>query len=311
MHMAKHTWIIALACAVLCVALVACSGGESEKGNPSSETSGSPLNAPATIEAQAFNDDAAISSNGASIDTSQAANGYVAAKGTNSSRLKFQVTKGDMSYNYDLPSDGSPIYCPINMGDGEYSFRVMQNTSGQNYVEIASTQENVSLNSEFSPFLQPNVYCDYNESSECVSVARSLTAQTSNQGEAVQAICEYVINNISYDTSKADTLRTATGYIPSPDDTLASGTGICFDYASLGCAMLRSQGIPCQIITGYVSPDDIYHAWIMVYIDGVWKCGEFSVSRNTWSRVDLTFAASSGNVSQVGDGKNYTVRYTY
>lgn len=312
-HIARYRRVLVLASAALCVALVACSGGGGSggSGGTGSETSGSPLNAPTSIQAQTFDDGSAISANDASIDTSHASSGYVAAKGTNASRLKFQVTKGDMSYNYDLPADGSPIYCPINMGSGDYTFRVMQNTSGQNYVEIASTEETVTLDSEFSPFLQPNVFCDYSESSECVKTARSLVASAGNQGEAVRIICEYVIDNISYDKSKAESLKSATGYIPNPDETLASGTGICFDYASLGCAMLRSQGIPCQVITGYVSPNDIYHAWIMVYIDGEWKCGEFSVERNTWSRVDLTFASTSGDVSTVGDGKNYTERYTY
>ena len=77
--------------------------------------------------------------------------------------------------------------------------------------------------------------------------------------------------------------------------TLASGTGICFDYASLGAAMLRSLGIPCQVITGYVSPDDVYHAWNMVYIDGEWISVEISIKPNSWTRVDLTFAASGAD----------------
>ena len=101
-----------------------------------------------------------------------------------------------------------------------------------------------------------------------------------------------------------------TGYVPNPDDTLATGTGVCFDYASLGAAMLRSVGLPTKIITGYVTPGDLYHAWIMVYIDGSWHTGEFSVDSNSWSRVDLTFAAS-GSTEFTGDGTSYTDRYVY
>ncbi len=56
----------------------------------------------------------------------------------------------------------------------------------------------------------------------------------------------------------------------------------------------EAKAFPLKIVTGYVSPGDIYHAWIMVYIDGTWKSAQFSVSPNTWSRVDLTFAASGG-----------------
>lgn len=74
--------------------------------------------------------------------------------------------------------------------------------------------------------------------------------------------------------------------------------------------MLRSLGIPCQVITGYVSPDDVYHAWNMVYIDGEWVSVEISIKPNSWTRVDLTFAAS-GAASTIGDGTSYTDRYTY
>ena len=98
--------------------------------------------------------------------------------------------------------------------------------------------------------------------------------------------------------------------MPSPDETLALGTGICFDYASLSAAMLRSLGIPCKVVTGYVSPDGVYHAWNLVYINGSWTSVEFSVRAGEWSRVDLTFAAA-GAGDTVGDGTSYTDRYVY
>ena len=101
-----------------------------------------------------------------------------------------------------------------------------------------------------------------------------------------------------------------SGYLPKLDSVLAAKKGICFDYASLGAAMLRSLGIPCQLITGYVAPDYIYHAWNMVYIDGEWVSVEISIQPNSWTRVDLTFAAS-GAAGTIDDGTSYTDRYTY
>ena len=213
-------------------------------------------------------------------------------------------------YNFDLPNDDAPTVYPVNMGNGSYLFRIMKNTDGNNYVEVESATADVTLTSEFAPFIIPNQFCDYDENSACVKKARELTADAENQGQAVQRLCEYVVQNVGYDTSKAEKLSTTTGYIPNPDETLASGTGVCFDYASLGAAMLRSQGFPTKIITGYVSPGDLYHAWIMVYVDGSWQTGEFSVSPDTWSRVDLTFAAS-GSTEFTGDGTSYTDRYVY
>ena len=48
----------------------------------------------------------------------------------------------------------------------------------------------------------------------------------------------------------------------------------------------------------------------MVKIDGTWQSARFSVSPNTWSRIDLTFAATGGGAN-VGDGESYTDRYVY
>ena len=215
-----------------------------------------------------------------------------------------------MSYNYDLPSDGSAIVAPLNMGSGSYRVRVMQNTSGNNYVELMGVTVDVALASEFEPFLRPNLFCSYDEASACVAKARELAADAANEGDVMRAVYTWVVDNITYDHDKAAEVSGTTGYVPDPDATLAAKSGICFDYASLAAAMLRSLGIPTKIITGYVSPDGVYHAWNMVYINGSWTTVGFHIDPDTWTRVDLTFAAA-GAGDTVGDGSSYTDRYTY
>ena len=289
--------------ALAALSLTACGGS-------SNETSGADFSTPEHIAQSAFHADAAQSSNGASIDTSCVNDGYVGVSATSQQRLKFLVSSGQTTYSYDLPQDGTAIICPLTLGDGSYQFRVMQNTSGDNYVELFSTSAAVTLSSEYAPFTVPNVYCNYTDTSASVKKARELTRDAKNQGDAVESICQWIVDNVRYDNKKASRLKQATGYVPNPDATLKSKKGVCFDYASLGAAMLRSVGIPTKIVTGYVSPDQIYHAWIMVYIDGTWKSGQFTVDKDTWSRVDLTFAAS-GDSKNVGDGKEYTDRYVY
>lgn len=244
------------------------------------------------------------------IDTSGVNEGWVCASATSASRLKFQVIKDDTAYNYDLPNDGTPTIFPINMGNGSYTFRVMQNTEGNNYVELNSAYASAWMPSEFTPFLIPNQICNYTADSDCVAKARELLEEVENQGQAVATICSFVADHVSYDKGKAKELSTASGYIPDPDETLSTGKGICFDYASLSSAMLRSMGIPTKVVTGYVGEDQLYHAWIMVYIDGSWETVAFSVSPNTWSRCDVTFA-STGATQYTGDGDSYTDRYIY
>ena len=293
-------FVFACLVAAVCACSLGCDGGKAG----GSEPTGAAFNPPSTVAMPVVPADCAT------IDASFVSQGYVIAHSSSASKLKFQVSKDEMVYNYDLPNNDAPNVFPINMGDGHYVMRIMKNTQGNDYIEVQREEVDVVLESEFAPFLIPNQFCDYNENSACVAKARELTADATNQGEAVSRICDFVTGHVTYDTEKAKALSTMTGYVPNPDETLASGTGVCFDYASLGAAMLRSLGFPTKIITGYVTPGDLYHAWIMVYVDGSWQTGEFSVSPDTWSRVDLTFAAS-GSTEFTGDGTSYTERYVY
>ena len=123
---------------------------------------------------------------------------------------------------------------------------------------------------------------------------------------------EYIKENIVYDYDKA--AGDVTGYVPDPDQTLSSGKGICFDYASLAAAMLRSQGIPCKLVVGYAGT--VYHAWINAYSQKQgWISNAIYFDGTTWKLMDPTFA-STGNSSPeimkyIGDGKNYTAKYLY
>lgn len=292
-------WLAAVLALMCSVIVVAC-GGTAAGGQPT----GAAFNPPETLIVPV------VSSDGPTINVDHVSDGYVVARCNSAAKVKFQTSCGNEVYNYDLPNDGTPSVFPLNMGNGTYTFRIMSNVGDENYVESERVEADVKLSSEFAPYIIPNQYCNYNEQSACVAKARELTADATNQGEAVRSICGYIIDNVTYDTAKAKKLTTVTGYIPDPDETLSTNTGICFDYASLGAAMLRSVGFPTKVITGYVSPGDLYHAWIMVYVDGSWKTGEFSVTPDTWSRVDLTFAAS-GSTEFTGDGTSYSQRFVY
>lgn len=300
---------IALA-GMLCLFLLSACGGASAASGSSDDTSGDPFSPPAEVELAAYHAQAATGANGAAIDVSSAAKGYIGAAATSGSRLKLQVTKDGQSMNYDMPNDGTPIIIPLDMGSGTYTIAVMQNTSGSRYAELYSTSTNAQIESEQAPYLVPNVFCAYDANSTVVAKARELTKDAKNEGDALRLIYEWIAQNVVYDNAKADQLSGKSGYIPDPDETLRTQKGICFDYASLAAAMLRSLGIPCKIVTGYVSPDGVYHAWNMVWIDGSWKAVSFTVNPRDWTRIDLTFAAN-GAGNTVGDGSNYTDRYVY
>lgn len=268
-----------------------------------------PYQAP-ELALSAFDEAAAQGENGVLVDLSGVAKGYVAVSAVNGKRMKFRVERGEQVYNYDLPSDGTPVAYPLQCGDGDYTFWALENISGNEYAKTYSVQVQVALEDEFQPFLRPSQYVDYGADSRCVQVAAELAASQPDALGVVEAVFDYVCEHVSYDKEKAATVK--KGYLPQPDETLATGKGICFDYASLAAAMLRSQGIPTKVVFGNVEPDDLYHAWNMFYTqESGWVAVGYEVEEGGWSRLDLTFAANGADSQFIGDGANYTDVYFY
>ena len=265
--------------------------------------------APEYLEA-AFHGDRATGENRVRLDISCVSQGYVAVSAVSDKRLKFQVTRDDTTYNYDLSSDGTPGIFPIQNGNGNYRFRVMENVVDKKYSELYSMNCSVQLMDEFQPFLRPSTYVNYSQNSDCVRKAAELASGAGDELDVVREIYEFVCATVTYDREKAATVK--SGYLPSPDETMNSGKGICFDYAALAASMLRSQGIPTKMIFGYVAPQDLYHAWNMFYTpQSGWVTVSFEVRGDDWTRMDLTFSANGADDNFIGDGSNYSDVYYY
>ena len=101
-------------------------------------------------------------------------------------------------------------------------------------------------------------------------------------------------------------------YLPNVDDTLKTKKGICFDYAALMTAMLRSSGIPTRLDIGYAT--NIYHAWISTYLDEQgWVDNVIKFDGKNWTMMDPTFAAGGGEGIQdfITDSSNYNIEYIH
>ena len=130
---------------------------------------------------------------------------------------------------------------PLSGGDGTYSFFVGEHVKEKSYAPLHVTECEVKLQDEFQPFLRPSLYVNYSKDSECVRKAAELAGNAESALGVVTAVFEYICDNVTYDQEKAATVQ--TGYLPDLDETLASGKGICFDYAALAAGMLR-RGFP-------------------------------------------------------------------
>lgn len=216
-------------------------------------------------------------------------------------KLKLIIQKDEDTYIYDLNSNGQFEPYPLQMGNGQYSLRVLVNVVDNRYATIFGASLDVELVDEKAPFLAANQLVNFDETSKAVELAKKLTKDTGSDKDKLQAICNYIVNNITYDYQKARAVK--PGYLPDCDQILESGRGICFDYASLLASMLRSVDVPTKLVTGYVAPDYLYHAWNEVYLEGT---GWIRISKfystykegEGWIRMDPTFAASMRSSSK-------------
>lgn len=257
-----------------------------------------------------YNGEVASSEGQVETDVSAADDGYIGISAKSSQRLKVQIVKDDMTYTYNLASDGTPSIYPLQCGNGSYYYQVLENVVDTKYARLTDGYVDVDMDDEFLPFLRPSDYCNYDAGSECVAKAAELAGGGGDSLKTVTAVFEYLRDNIKYDTEKARTVKAT--YLPLPDETLETGKGICFDYAALAAAMLRSQGVPTKLVFGYVSPNDLYHAWNMFYTEETgWVTVEFKANAETWNRMDITFSASGAPAEFVGNGGNYADLYYY
>ncbi len=249
----------------------------------------------------------------ATIDYSNTKDGYVMVNYTakTTKKLKVRVTGPKTEYTYDLPAQEWTTF-PLADGNGSYTVKVFENTTGNKYSTVTSVSVKVTLTDEFAPFLRPNQFVDYEDATNTIAKAEELAGNKKDPMEKVEAIYQFVVKNLKYDTKLAKTVK--SGYLPDLDKVLKTKKGICFDYAALMTGMLRSQGVPCKLVTGYAG--SAYHAWISVWSEEEgWLDAAIYFDGTSWQRMDPTFA-SSGKQSKaimkyIGNGKNYTEKNLY
>ena len=258
-----------------------------------------------------------IYQDGVTIDTSNVNNGYVKVRYTgNAARIAAQLIIHNITYIFEIDPNGRWEILPLAQGNGVYTLNVLENIEGSIFALIISTDFTVQLNNPFLPFLYPNQFVNFNQNSRAVALAAQLAEGAVGELDVVSNIYHYIINNIEYDFEKAVAIAEGriTSYIPDIDATLASGRGICFDYASLMTAMLRAQLIPTRLVIGYVS-GGIYHAWIEVYTQeyGWVGAAQFRGPEQIWTLMDPTFSAGQAAdlAAFIGDATNYEPVFLY
>ena len=87
----------------------------------------------------------------------------------------------------------------------------------------------------------------------------------------VQAVCDWVNENIRYEVGASNALTTA-------DDVWESRIGVCRDLTQLGITLCRALNVPARYVAGYlpdigVVPPDLpmdFCSWFEAWLDGRW-----------------------------------------
>lgn len=303
---------------LLCMSLVFCScgaenkqsGGDSatKQSESSQDTKGSRDNTPVVLTGQA---DGAVTygCESVTIDASHISEGYIMVSytGTNE-KVKLQITGPDeVVYTYDLHGDYETF--PLTAGSGSYTVGVFENIEGTSYSTLFTQTIDVKIDDEFGPYLYANQYVNFDGDSKVVEKAEELSRPCNDDLEVIEQVYNYMISNFTYDYDKAESVQ--SGYLPDVDEVFEAQTGICFDYAAVMAAMLRSQRIPTRLEVGYAG--DVYHAWISTYIEEQgWVNGIIQFDGKNWELMDPTFASTSSKPEDfITNTDEYITKFVY
>lgn len=303
---------------LLCMSLVFCScgaenkqsGGDSatKQSESSQNTKGSRDNTPVVLTGQA-DGTVTYGSEGVTIDASHISEGYIMVSytGTNE-KVKLQITGPDeVVYTYDLHGDYETF--PLTAGSGSYTVGVFENIEGTSYSTLFTQTIDVKIDDEFGPYLYANQYVNFDGDSKVVEKAEELSKPCNDDLEVIEQVYNYMISNFTYDYDKAESVQ--SGYLPDVDEVFEAQTGICFDYAAVMAAMLRSQRIPTRLEVGYAG--DVYHAWISTYIEEQgWVNGIIQFDGKNWELMDPTFASTSSKPEDfITNTDEYIIKFVY
>lgn len=297
---------------LMLISFLLLTGCGSSSGNSSGNSSEPPVYSPLQVLVPETPGKETLGVSPLILDISNIEQGYLTAvSDSDSQKMNVQLTAEDgVIYSYFI-SPGESAVIPFSSGSGTYQVCCYQQIDGSQYAALYADTLEVSLKNEFLPFLYPNQYVNFTPDSEASKLALSIVSEDTSDVDALQAIYNYVVQNLTYDYDLADTVE--SGYIPDIDHTLETKKGICFDYAALTTAMLRSRDIPCKLQIGYAGT--VKHAWISVYIRSKgWVDKAVEFNGNSWSRMDPTFDSNSQDEETIqqyiGDDDNYSVQFT-
>src|SRR5690606_37540472 len=131
-------------------------------------------------------------------------------------KMKVMISKGNEKYTYDLRQSGNRF--PLQLGNGNYTIRILENVDGNKYKVLEKEKVTLHLKDQNKVYLQSIQNINWDDDVQAVEKAKELTEDAKDDEEKIAKIYDYIINNIQYDYEKAKNVK--SGYIPHIDETM-------------------------------------------------------------------------------------------
>jgi transglutaminase-like putative cysteine protease len=213
------------------------------------------------------------------------------------------ITPSGQQYPYPMLISGEFDVFPLVGGSGQYTIHAGEIAPGGLRV-FNSAQFHAEIADPFLPFLRPNRKINYTLDCKVVQVASELLEGETDFFTRIRILYEHVVERMEYDYDKMEEIRTRRmpdHYIPILDEEYELGKAVCYGYAAILTAMLRSQGHITRMVIGNASIHGgwVLHAWIDIYspTEG-WINNIVIFDGRGYSRLDPTWASSAGEAGE-------------
>jgi len=212
------------------------------------------------------------------------------------------------------------INAALTYGNAAYTVTVTSTMKNESTgVERVSKKATLTINlpnvSSTGAFLLSTGEVIYDSNMMFIKKASEISATCKDDFEKVSKIYDWLTQYIQYQVVE-DTIQ--GDYICDLNKIYNRKTGVCYDYAVVLAAMLRSQGIPCKVVFGRYtdSTSGDGHVWNEVYIakSGSITSNELSITGNKWCTLDPTLSHVNSGQSAIdfmNNASNYTWRAYY
>lgn len=221
-------------------------------------------------------------------------NGYNIEVNVNTKVANQRGTTGAWHY-YTTFKAPCTLKVALTYGNTEYTINVWSTMNGE-YGNMPSKKAELTIKlsnvSQTGGFLLSTGEVIYNQDMNFIKKANEIAATCSNGFEVVSKIYDWLTSYMSYKIYEETSVR---HYKCNLQTVYNRKAGVCYDYAVVLAAMLRSQGIPCKVVFGKYSNSTSGngHAWNEVYItqSGSISTNKLAIDGKKWCRLDPTLTS--------------------